>query len=125
MYRNIEVHSSSHCCCRKAIGGTYSECVSVALVIKHVKQMRHIISFVVCPAVPYFSTLSHIGVTYSECVSVALVIKHAKQMRRIISSVACPAVPYFSTLSHKRHNFRKKKVIERKVCVLIFSAAFV
>jgi len=34
--------------------------VSVALVIWHVKHMHHIIlSPVACPALPYFSTLSH------------------------------------------------------------------
>jgi hypothetical protein len=39
---------------------TYSECVSVALVIEHAKRMRRIIlSPVVCLALPYFSTLSH------------------------------------------------------------------
>jgi len=39
---------------------TYSECVSVALVIPHAKLMRRILlSSVACPAVPYFSTLSH------------------------------------------------------------------
>ena len=39
---------------------TYSECVSVALVIHHAVRMLHIIlSSVTCPAVPYFPTLSH------------------------------------------------------------------
>ena len=51
---------------------------------------------------------------------VALVIQHAKRMRRVIlSRMAYPALPYFSTLFHKRRAFRKKKVIEYKMCVLI------
>ena len=41
-----------------------------------------------------------------------------------MSSVACPALTYFSTLSHKRQDFRKKD-IEYKKCVLIFSITFV
>jgi hypothetical protein len=56
-----------------------------------------------------------ISITYPECVSVALVIQHAMPMRRIIlSSVSYPAVPYFSTLSHKRHDFRKKRLLNIK-----------
>jgi hypothetical protein len=39
---------------------TYSECVSVALVIQHVKRMlRIILSSVSCPALPLFFTLTH------------------------------------------------------------------
>ena len=39
---------------------TYSKCVSVALLSQHAVCVRHIIlSSVACPAVPYFSTLSH------------------------------------------------------------------
>jgi hypothetical protein len=41
--RNIEAHSCNRCCRAKAISITYSECVSVALVIQHAKRMRRII----------------------------------------------------------------------------------
>ena len=40
----------------------------------------------------------------------------------ISSSVACSVLQYFSTLSHKRHDFRKRKVTEHKMCVLVLSA---
>jgi hypothetical protein len=57
---NIEARSRTHCCQGKATSITYSECVSVALVTQHAKRMRRIIlSSVDCPALPYFSTLSH------------------------------------------------------------------
>ena len=39
----------------------------------------------------------------------------------ILSSVASPGVQYFSPLYHKRNDFRKRKFIEHKMCVLIFS----
>jgi hypothetical protein len=66
------------------------------------------------------------SITYCDCVSEALVIQHVKRMRRIIlSSVTCVILPHFSTLSHKRHDFREKKIINHKTCVLIFSTTFI
>jgi hypothetical protein len=59
---------------------------------------------------------------------VVLVIQHAKRMRPILlSSVVClnlQYLQYFSTLSHKWHDFRKK-IIEHKMCVLIFPTAVI
>ena len=58
--RNIDARSRNHCCRGKAISITYSECVSVALVIQHAKRMRRIIlSSVACLAVPRFSVSAH------------------------------------------------------------------
>ena len=52
---------------------------------------------------------------------VALLIQHATRMLNILTSFVAPwSPPHFSTLSHKRCDFRKK-VIEHKTCVLIFS----
>jgi hypothetical protein len=57
---NIEARSLYHCCCEKAIKSTYSECVSVALVIQHGVRMRRVkLSPVTCSALSYLSTLSH------------------------------------------------------------------
>jgi len=52
--------SCNHCCSGKAISITYSECVSVALVIQDAERMlRILLSSVAFPALHYFSTLSH------------------------------------------------------------------
>ena len=63
-----------------------------------------------------------IGVTYSECVFVALGIQPVMRMRCVVSLyVAC-----LSTLSQKTTLFfRKKKVIEHKICVLTLSTTLV
>ena len=43
----------------------------------------------------------------------------------VLSPLACAAVLYFFPVSNKRYDFRrKKKVTERKICVLIFSTTF-
>jgi hypothetical protein len=55
MYQNkTETSWHNHFCRRKAIIITYSECVSLALIIQHAKRMRHIILLSVVRAnVPY------------------------------------------------------------------------
>jgi hypothetical protein len=51
--RNIETHLCNHCCCRKAISVTYSECVYVALVIHPANCIHHIILSHVAPICLY------------------------------------------------------------------------
>jgi hypothetical protein len=41
--RNIEARLCNHCCSGKAVTITYSECVSVALVIQLAMSMLHIV----------------------------------------------------------------------------------
>ena len=48
--RNVQARSRNHCCHAKANSIILSECVSVALVMKHAS--------LACLALPYFSTLS-------------------------------------------------------------------
>ena len=58
-------------------------------------------------------------------VHIALLTQHATRMRHIVTSFVAPRSPLnFSTLSHKRYDFRKK-AIEHKMCVFIFSTTFV
>jgi len=74
----------------------------------------------------HFCSGTAINITYSVCVTAAFVIQPAKLMLQVLlSSVASLGLQQFSTLSHKRHDFRKKKVIEQNMHVLIFSTTFV
>jgi hypothetical protein len=57
--RNGEALSNNSYWCGRARIITYSECLSVALIIKHAKLMfRIILSFVSCLALPYSSAIS-------------------------------------------------------------------
>jgi len=58
--RNTEARSCNHCCRGEAVSITYSECVSVALVIQHAMlRAPYYIVTLACLTVPYFSTLSN------------------------------------------------------------------
>ena len=59
------------------------------------------------------------GVSVGVCVRVCSLTYPACKAHATLLSVASLVPPYFSTLSHKRHVCRKK-VVERKMCVLIF-----
>ena len=58
--RNIDARSRDQFCCGKLVSISYSECVSVALAVKHARLMRLILlSSVARVAVPCFSAFSH------------------------------------------------------------------
>jgi hypothetical protein len=65
--RYVEVRSRNHCCRTKSRIIVYSECASVALVIKHAKRIHHVVlSFVACLALPYFARYLRNGTIVGE-----------------------------------------------------------
>jgi hypothetical protein len=78
----------NHCCDRKAISVTYSECEKAEVLRGPLEPIEN--------------------KKTSECVFVSLVIQHVKRMHSILLSyMACLAIQYFSTLFHKRHYLKK------------------
>ena len=51
--------------------------------------------------------------------------RHAPHYIVVCDLSGSTILSYFSTLSHERYDSRKKKVIEHKMCVFIFSITFV
>ena len=92
-------------CRGKAISITYSECVSVTLVMQNAMRTRLIIlSSVACQTLPYTSTLYchlwpvplyHILPHYTVICGLS---RSTIYVHIILSFVGCPALPYTSTL---------------------------
>jgi len=60
---------------------------------------------------------------YCECVFVALGIQHAMRMRHIFICALSGSTIFFHI--NKRHHFRKKTPLNKKMCILIFCTTFV
>ena len=56
--RNTQARSCNHCCSGNTISITYSECVSVALVIQHAMHMRHIVIYGLPLSTKFFHMIS-------------------------------------------------------------------
>ena len=64
-----------------------------------------------------------ISITYCECVFVALSIQHAMRMRHVSICGLSGSTIFFHI--NKRHHFRKKTPLNKKMCILIFCTTFV
>ena len=88
--RKIEPHSSNNFCSGRAVSITYPDHVFVALCIQHAMRMRHILlSFVACPFLQYFSTLSHEWYDFQE--------------KKVIEYTRKTCVSIFSTIFFLKH----------------------
>ena len=62
-----------------------------------------------------------ISTAYSECVIVALGIENARRMRHIFICGLPTSTPFFHIISYMARFSGGKKVIENKMCILIFA----
>jgi hypothetical protein len=103
--RNSEARSRNNCRRGKAINVTYSECVSVALVMQHVKRMRGIILSSVAPL--SYHTFPHylINVTIFE-----------KKIKNVVKINVCFEFLYNFHLKHS--SFYKNSVRYHKYALV-------
>ena len=102
---DTELPSCHNCYSLKAIIITYSECVFVALVIQHAMRMHRItLSSVACPALNYFSPLSH------KCHDFRKVIEH--KICALFSSTT-----FVWNISHSKKNWAR---YEKKMSVGLY-----
>ena len=83
--RNIEARSRNHCSLGKAINITYSECVSVTLVIQYAKRMRRVI----------LSSVGCLAVTWDLCF-------WDITQRRVVILYRCCGTTYWPNLQRSR-----------------------
>jgi hypothetical protein len=100
---NIEARSCNHWCSEKAVSIIYSECVFVVLGIQHAMSTRYL-SSVACPALRYFSTLSH---------------KWYNLKKKVIEHEMCVLIFFMFVwnISHSNENW----VRYDKKCILVFA----
>jgi hypothetical protein len=105
--RNTETRSCEHCCRGKS--NKY-----YILLCAYMRACRVCMCVCVCVCVcVYMEVPGRVGVCMCALACI-LAIQYATCMRHILSFLPFLALPNFSTLSDKRHNFRKKKLLNLK-----------
>jgi hypothetical protein len=109
------VHFCNHCCSGKAISITYRKCVCVCRLLSSMQCACAILSPVACPALQYFSTLSHKRHDFRKKVT-------EQKMCVLISSTN-----FVWSISHSKKNWARydQKYLLVFVCITRYSCPIV